>query len=49
MLKYFQMILFEIVIKEKQQGEAGETGDLKKKNQPKRIVKKIIRTFWIRL
>ena len=48
MLKYFQMILFEIVIKEKQQGEADETGGLKK-NQPKRIVKKIIRTFWIRL
>ena len=32
MLKYFQMILFEIVIKEKQQGEAGETGGLKKKS-----------------
>lgn len=31
MLKYFQMILFEIVIKEKQQGEAGETGGFKKK------------------
>lgn len=43
------MILFEIVIKEKQQGETGETGGLKKKNQPKHIVKKIIRTFWIRL
>ena len=50
MLKYFQMILFETVIKEKQQGETGETGGLKKKkNQPKRIVKKIIKTFWIRL
>lgn len=43
------MILFEIVIKEKQQGETGVTGGLKKKKQPKRIVTKIIRTFWIRL
>lgn len=29
------MILFEIVIKEKQQGETGETGGLKKKKSAK--------------
>ena len=47
-VKIFSTDFFEIVIKRKQQGETGETGGLKK-NQPKRVVKIIIRTFWTRL